>query len=58
MLDVPTSGSPIYVTNFVTISNLNTYLPLRQITVCCVWTFPLDGTLCTNMAVSIRAPDQ
>ncbi|HUA68945.1 MAG TPA: hypothetical protein VMA13_10415 [Candidatus Saccharimonadales bacterium] len=58
ILDVPTSGAPVYVTNFVLVSNLNTYLPLRQITVNCIWTFPLDGSLCTNTAVSIRAPDQ
>lgn len=62
-LDVPTSGSPIYVTNFVTISNVCTFLnpsnpPLRQIRCDCVWAYPLSGQLCTNTAVSLRAPDQ
>ena len=62
-LDIPTSGSPIYVTNYVTVSNVCVSLnpgnpPLRQITCQCVWTFPLDGTLCTNTAISLRAPDQ
>lgn len=57
-LDVPTTGAPIYVTNYVTISNLSTYVPIRQIRCDCVWNFPLDGTLHTNTAISLRAPDQ
>ena len=62
-LDVPTSGAPIYITNYVTITNLFAYLnpsnpPLRQIRSDCVWTFPLNGTLCTNTAICLRAPDQ
>lgn len=57
-LDVPTSGSPIYVTNYVSVLNLSTYLPLRQIRCDCVWYFPLDGTLHTNTALTIRTPDQ
>jgi len=63
VLDVPTTGALIYVTNYVTVTNVCTFLnpsnpPLRQITCYCVWAFPLDGTLCTNTAVSLRAPDQ
>jgi len=62
-LDVPTSGAPILVTNFVTVTDeyviLNTNNPiLRQIRCDCVWTFPLDGTICTNTAITLRAPDQ
>ena len=67
-LDVPTSGAPIYVTNFVTVTSACTNLiaanaplgssPLRQIRSDCVWTFPLTGQLCTNTAISLRAPDQ
>jgi hypothetical protein len=63
-MDVPTSGAQIYVTNFVTVSNLNSSFyvnsnsPLRQITCYCVWTFPLDGSLVTNTAIALRAPDQ
>lgn len=62
-LDVPTSGSPIYITNYVTITNvfnsLNlSYVTLRQIRSDCVWTFPLTGQLCTNTAITLRAPDQ
>jgi len=64
-LDVPTSGSPIYITNFVTITYVFTNLVasggvpfMRQIRSDCVWTFPLNGTLCTNTAITLRAPDQ
>ena len=62
-LDVPTTGAPIFVTNYVTITNILSYLnpsnpPLRQIRSDCVWTFPLSGKLCTNTAVAYRAPDQ
>lgn len=62
-LDVPTSGMPIYITNYVTITNifanLNlSYITLRQIRSDCVWTFPLTGQLCTNTAITLRAPDQ
>jgi len=62
-LDIPTSGAAIYVTNFVVVSNVLTYLnpqnpPVRQITCSCVWTYPLSGAVCTNTAVSLRAPDQ
>lgn len=62
-LDVPTTGAPINVTDYVTVAyvltNLNPTLPpLRQITCNVVWTYPWDGTLCTNTAISLRAPDQ
>lgn len=62
-LDVPTSGAPISITNYVTITNILTYLnpsnpPLRQIRSDCVWTFPVSGKLCTNTAIAYRAPDQ
>ncbi len=59
-LDVPTSGAQIYITNYVTVTDDFTNLnpPLRQIRSDCVWTFPLDGTLCTNTAIAMRAPDQ
>jgi type II secretory pathway pseudopilin PulG len=62
-LDVPTSGAPIYITNYVTITNvfasLNlSYITLRQIRSDVVWTFPLTGQLCTNTAITLRAPDQ
>ena len=63
-LDVPTTGVPVYVTNYVTIQNVLTNLAsgaipfMRQIRSDCVWTFPLSGRLCTNTAIAYRAPDQ
>jgi Tfp pilus assembly protein PilV len=59
-LDVPTSGAPIYITNYITVFTVtNIYnTPLREIVSQCVWTFPLDGILCTNTAITMRAPDE
>jgi type II secretory pathway pseudopilin PulG len=62
-LDVPTTGDPISITNYVTISYVLTSLnpsnpPMRQIRSDCVWTFPFDGIVCTNTAIALRAPDQ
>lgn len=62
-MDVPTTGAPIFITNYVTITNILNYLnpsnpPLRQIRSDCVWAFPLTGKLCTNTAIGYRAPDQ
>lgn len=62
-LDVPTTGAPIPITNYISITYVLTSLnpsnpPLRQIRSDCVWTYPLDGTLCTNTAIGLRAPDQ
>jgi hypothetical protein len=62
-LDVPTTGSPIYITNYVTISYVLTSInpsnpPLRQIRSDCVWMYPWDGTPATNTAIALRAPDQ
>ena len=62
-LDVPTTGAPISVTNTITITyvmtNFNPNLPpLRQIRSDVVWTYPLSGQICTNTAITLRAPDQ
>jgi type II secretory pathway pseudopilin PulG len=56
--DVPTSGAPIFVTNYITITNIPSSVPLRQIRSDCVWTFALTGQLYTNTVISLRAPDQ
>jgi prepilin-type N-terminal cleavage/methylation domain-containing protein len=58
MLDVPSTGLPIYVTNYITITTYSVAPPLRQIRSDCVWNFPLTGQLCTNTAITLRAPDQ
>ena len=63
VLDVPSSGAPIYVIDYVTITDELTSLnannpPMRQIRSDVVWTYPLSGQLCTNTAIAWRAPDQ
>jgi hypothetical protein len=57
-LDVPTTGTPISVTNYITVTQISTNPSLRQIVSQCVWTLPLSGQLCTNTIVTLRAPDQ
>jgi Tfp pilus assembly protein PilV len=62
-LDVPTTGAAIYVTNLITVTyvltNYNPSLPpMRQIRSDVVWTYPYTGQLCTNTAITLRAPDQ
>jgi len=57
-LDVPSTGTLIYVTNFIYVSTVSVSPPLRQIRSDCVWNFPLTNQRCTNTAISLRAPDQ
>jgi type II secretory pathway pseudopilin PulG len=57
-LDVPSTGSLIYVTNYIYVSTISYTPPMRMIRSDCVWNFPLTGQLCTNSAISLRAPDQ
>jgi prepilin-type N-terminal cleavage/methylation domain-containing protein len=57
-MDVPCNGAPIPVTNYITVTNISIYPPRRQIRSDCVWTFPIDGKLCTNTVITVRAPDQ
>ena len=57
--DVPTSGAPLLLTNYMQISNISTNSPfLRQIKSQVVWRFPLTGQLFTNTIMTLRAPDQ
>jgi len=57
-LDVPTTGLPIYVTNYITVTNLSIIPPLRQISSYVVWTLPLNGHKYTNIVITQRAPDE
>ncbi len=57
-MDVPETDAPINVTNKTTVSKISDNPPLRQIRCDVYWTFPLDGKLCTNTAITMRAPDQ
>ena len=57
-LDVPSTGSLIYVTNYITVTNISVNPLLRQIRSDVIWTFPLDGSQCINTVVTQRAPDE
>ena len=57
-LDIPTSGAPIYVTNFMTATQISTNPPLKQLVSQVVWSFRLTRQLFTNTMVTLRAPDQ
>jgi type II secretory pathway pseudopilin PulG len=57
-LDIPTSGAPIFVTNYLYVTSISTNPPLRRIVSQVVWTFRLTGQLFTNTIVTLRAPDQ
>jgi prepilin-type N-terminal cleavage/methylation domain-containing protein len=57
-LDVPVNGNLITITNIVSVTNVSINPPLRQITSQTIWTFPLNGTLCTNTVIQLRTSDQ
>jgi type II secretory pathway pseudopilin PulG len=57
-LDIPTTGAPIYVTNYIYVTSISTNPPWRRIVSQVVWTFRLTGQLFTNTIVTLRAPDQ
>lgn len=57
-LDIPTSGALVYVTNYMTATQVSTNPPLKLLVSQVVWTFRLTGLLYTNTMVSLRAPDQ
>ncbi|HEX3624604.1 MAG TPA: type II secretion system protein [Verrucomicrobiae bacterium] len=57
-LDVPQTGAPISVTNYIYETTNQASPPLREIKSVVVWTFPRTGKLYTNVLVTLRAPDQ
>ncbi len=58
-LDVPSTGSTIPFTNYVFITDVGSANhPLRKIYSVAYWTLPLTGVLYSNVAVTLRAPDQ
>jgi type II secretory pathway pseudopilin PulG len=62
-LDIPTTGAPIYVTNYMTSTRVTNSdgtfnPPLKLLVSRVVWTFRLTGQLFTNTIVTLRAPDQ
>lgn len=57
-LDVPQTGAPITVTNYIYETTNRASPPLREIESVVVWRFPLTGKLFTNTVVTLRAPDE
>lgn len=56
LMDLPVSGTnAIYATNYITITTVSTYPPLKMIKVVCVWPF-MNGRLYTNTLVDYRSP--
>ena len=55
---VPTTDTPITVTNYVEVKNVSPTpsIPLRQIRANCVWQFPITGIWYTNTVITCRAP--
>lgn len=57
-LDVPTTGDPIYITNYIAVTTVSDNPPLRQIRSDVVWACMPGGRLYTNSVITMRAPDQ
>jgi type II secretory pathway pseudopilin PulG len=59
--DVPQSGAPLLLTNYVTVGYIDSLTNgpyLREVKSQVVWRFPLTGKFFTNTIVTLRAPDQ
>ena len=57
IMDVPVSGAPLYVTNYIKLIQISTSPELREVWSQCVWTFPRTGQKFTNTVITYRAPD-
>jgi hypothetical protein len=57
IMDIPVSGAPFYVTNYIKLICINNSPQLREVWSQCVWVFPPTGHLYTNTVITYRAPD-
>ena len=61
-LDVPISGNPVFATNYISVSMVNTNPPLRMLRTDCIWYLPSRGVKTrgpfTNTVVTLRCSDQ
>lgn len=63
-MDIPTKGTPsatnfqFWITNYISVTDLSDNPPLRQIRSDAVWSFPMNGNLCTNTVILLRTSDQ
>ena len=61
IMDVPVSGAPLRVTNYISMTKIwvpNSSAELRQVKSECVWVFPRTGKTFTNTVITYRAPDK
>jgi prepilin-type N-terminal cleavage/methylation domain-containing protein len=58
IMDIPVSGAPFYVTNYIYLTQISTSPQIRQIRSACLWTFPRTGKLYTNTVITWRAADR
>jgi prepilin-type N-terminal cleavage/methylation domain-containing protein len=57
-LDVPQTGAPLWATNNIYVTTNQASPPLRELKSVVTWTFPLTNKKFTNVAVTLRAPDE
>jgi prepilin-type N-terminal cleavage/methylation domain-containing protein len=58
IMDIPVSGAPFYVTNYISLIQLPGTVQLREVWSQCVWVFPRTGQAYTNTVITWRAPDK
>jgi len=62
IMDIPVSGAPLYVTNYITITATtipnNPAVQIRQVESQCVWSFRRTGQIFTNTVITYRAADR
>ena len=57
-MDVPVSGAPFYVTNYIKLIQISTSPQLREVWSQCIWIFPPTGRSYTNTVITYRGPDR
>ena len=57
IMDIPVSGAPLYVTNYIKLIQISASPQVREVWSQCVWKFPRTGQLFTNTVITYRAPD-
>ncbi len=58
IMDVPVSGAPYSVTNYITIRQISLTPQYREVWSQCIWTFPRTGQVFTNTVITYRAADR
>ena len=57
IMDIPVSGAPYYVTNYIKLIQISTSPEIREVWSQCVWKFPITKKMFTNTVITYRAPD-